>query len=91
MLQPMVCREPAIASAADPYPDPHPNLRQWNRETAAVLNFRHILFNLREGKGAMERFQRGNTTSPTDLSKKPIKHHKKNTKRPKTQTQKHSG
>ncbi|KAJ2078153.1 hypothetical protein H4R24_004679 [Coemansia sp. RSA 988] len=90
-FEPKVRREPAIASAADPYPDPHPNLRHWNRDTAAVLNFRHILFNLREGKGIPERFQRGNTPSPADQSKKPTKCCKKSTKKPKTQIQKHSG
>ncbi|KAJ2083282.1 hypothetical protein H4R24_000929 [Coemansia sp. RSA 988] len=53
-LKPKVRREPAIASPADPYPDPypdpHPNLRHWNRDTADVLNFRHILFSLLEAK-----------------------------------------
>ncbi|KAJ2081396.1 mannosyltransferase [Coemansia sp. RSA 988] len=91
-FEPKVRREPAIASPADPYPDPHPNLRHWNRDTAAVLNFRHILFSLHEGKGIPERFQCGNTiTSPGDQSQKPTKRYKKSTKKPNTQTQKHSG
>ncbi|KAJ2082892.1 hypothetical protein H4R24_001222 [Coemansia sp. RSA 988] len=81
---PKVRREPAIASLADPYPDSYPNLRYWNRDTAAVLNFRYILFSLREGKRILKRFQRGNTASPADQSKKPTKSRKKSTKRPKT-------
>ncbi|KAJ2079041.1 hypothetical protein H4R24_004054 [Coemansia sp. RSA 988] len=59
--------------------------------TAAVLNFRHILFNLREGKGTPERFQREIIVSPANQSTKPIKRLKKSTKKPKTQIQKHSG
>ncbi|KAJ2076794.1 hypothetical protein H4R24_005501 [Coemansia sp. RSA 988] len=84
-------RRPAIASAADPYPDSYPNLRHWNRDTAAVLNFPHILYSLGKGKGILERFEHGNTTSPADQSRKPIKRRKKSAKKPKTQIQKHSG
>ncbi|KAJ2077356.1 hypothetical protein H4R24_005185 [Coemansia sp. RSA 988] len=38
-FEPKVHRDSAIASAANPYPDPHPNLRHWNRDTDAVINF----------------------------------------------------
>ncbi|KAJ2083485.1 hypothetical protein H4R24_000758 [Coemansia sp. RSA 988] len=83
-----MCREPAITSAADPYPDPHPNPRHRNRDTVAVVNFRHIISRLHEGKGILEHFQ---GMSPAVQSEKPTKRHKKSTKGPKTQTQKHSG
>ncbi|KAJ2076984.1 hypothetical protein H4R24_005394 [Coemansia sp. RSA 988] len=82
---------PAIASTTDPYPAPHPHHRHWNRDTAAVQNFWHNIFSLRESTRISERFQRENTTSPANWSKKPIKRRKKSTKKPKTQTQKHSG
>ncbi|KAJ2082979.1 hypothetical protein H4R24_001173 [Coemansia sp. RSA 988] len=90
-FKPKIRRDPAIVSAADPCPDPHPKVKHWNRDAAAALHFRHILFSLCEGKGIPECFQRGNTTSPVDRSKKPTKHCKKSTKKPKTQIQKHSG
>ncbi|KAJ2083025.1 hypothetical protein H4R24_001141 [Coemansia sp. RSA 988] len=83
-FEPKVRYDPDIASATDLYPDPHPNLRHSNRDTAAVLNFRQTLFSLREGKGIPERFQRGNTTSPANQSKKSTKRRKKSTKKSKT-------
>ncbi|KAJ2121702.1 hypothetical protein IW147_004019 [Coemansia sp. RSA 720] len=42
--------------------------RWWNRDLAAVLNFRHILFSLRETGIAPARFQRG---QPTEASTAP--------------------
>ncbi|KAJ2479960.1 hypothetical protein IWW56_002766 [Coemansia sp. RSA 2131] len=45
--------------------------RWWNRDLAAVLNFRHILFSLRETGIAPARFQRG---QPTEASKAPKAH-----------------
>ncbi|KAJ2797081.1 hypothetical protein H4R20_005320, partial [Coemansia guatemalensis] len=75
-------RDPA-PSSADPFPDPYPNLRHWNRDTAAVLNFRYILFSLREGKGVPERFRHGNAVSAADQPQKPAKRRKKSTKKPK--------
>ncbi|KAJ2081977.1 hypothetical protein H4R24_001956 [Coemansia sp. RSA 988] len=73
------------------YPDPYLNPRHWNRDTAAVLNFRYILCSLHEGKGILDHFQPRNTASPADQSKMPTKCRKKSTKKPKTQLQKHSG
>ncbi|KAJ2798122.1 hypothetical protein H4R20_004935, partial [Coemansia guatemalensis] len=78
-LEPELRCDPFSTSSADPYP----NLRHWNRDTAAVLNFRHILFSLREGKGVPERFRRGNAVPAADQPQKPTKRRKKSTKKPK--------
>ncbi|KAJ2806498.1 hypothetical protein H4R20_001665 [Coemansia guatemalensis] len=82
-LEPELHRDLASSSSTDPFPDPHPNLRHWNRDTAAVLDFRHILFSLREGKGIPERFRRGNAMPTADQPQKPTKRRKKSTKKPK--------
>ncbi|KAJ2801912.1 hypothetical protein H4R20_003493, partial [Coemansia guatemalensis] len=82
-LEPKLRRDPVPSSSADPYPDPYPNLRHWNRDTAAVLNFRHILFSLRESNRILERFQHGNAVSAADQPQKPAKRCKKSTKKPK--------
>ncbi|KAJ2803502.1 hypothetical protein H4R20_002867, partial [Coemansia guatemalensis] len=41
-------------------------LRKWNRDTAAVLNFRHILHGLRENGCVPERFQRAQQPKKPD-------------------------
>ncbi|KAJ2806829.1 hypothetical protein H4R20_001535 [Coemansia guatemalensis] len=81
-LEPELCRDPA-PSSADPFPNPYPNLRHWNHDTAAVLNFRHILFSLREGKGVPECFRCGNAVPAADQPQNPAKRCKKSTKKPK--------
>ncbi|KAJ2125949.1 hypothetical protein IW147_000421 [Coemansia sp. RSA 720] len=43
--------------------------RWWNRDLAAVLNFRHILFSLRETGIAPARFQRGQQTEASKAPK----------------------
>ncbi|KAJ2479773.1 hypothetical protein IWW56_002876 [Coemansia sp. RSA 2131] len=43
--------------------------RWWNRDLAAVLNFRHILFSLRETGTVPARFQRGQPTEAPKTSK----------------------
>ncbi|KAJ2084034.1 hypothetical protein H4R24_000383 [Coemansia sp. RSA 988] len=40
--------------------------RKWNRDTAAVLNFQHILQGLRKNQCVPERFQRPKHKKPTD-------------------------
>ncbi|KAJ2806041.1 hypothetical protein H4R20_001845 [Coemansia guatemalensis] len=82
-LEPELRRNPVSSSSTDPFPDPYSVLRHWNRDTAAVLNFRHILFSLREGKRVPERFRRGNAVSAADQPQKPAKRRKKSTKKPK--------
>ncbi|KAJ2795092.1 hypothetical protein H4R20_005996 [Coemansia guatemalensis] len=81
-LEPELHRDP-VSSSTDPFPDLYPNLRHWNCDTAAVLNFRHILFSLREGRGVPERFRRGNAVPAADQPQKPAKRCKKSTKKPK--------
>ncbi|KAJ2794354.1 hypothetical protein H4R20_006256, partial [Coemansia guatemalensis] len=77
-LEPELRCNPAPSSAG-----PHLNLRHWNRNTAAVLNIRHILFSLHEDKKITERFRHGNAVSAADQLQKPAKRHKKSTKKPK--------
>ncbi|PIA14416.1 hypothetical protein COEREDRAFT_47028, partial [Coemansia reversa NRRL 1564] len=59
-----------------------PKLRHWNRYYAAILNFRHILFSLRNRKGIPERFQHMNASTSADQPQKSTKHCKKSTKQP---------
>ncbi|KAJ2805023.1 hypothetical protein H4R20_002262 [Coemansia guatemalensis] len=81
-LEPELRRDP-VPSSTDPFPDPYPNLRHWNCDTATVLNFRHILFSLREDKGIPECFRCGNSVSAADQPQKSTKRRKKSTKKPK--------
>ncbi|KAJ1767375.1 hypothetical protein LPJ74_005407 [Coemansia sp. RSA 1843] len=50
-----------------------PAARFWNRDLAAVLNFRHILYSLRQTHERPERFRRGTTLPPARKPKKPAR------------------
>ncbi|KAJ1770575.1 hypothetical protein IW140_003324 [Coemansia sp. RSA 1813] len=50
-----------------------PVARFWNRDLAAVLNFRHILHSLRQTHERPERFRRGTALPPATNTKKPAR------------------
>ncbi|KAJ2572243.1 hypothetical protein IW140_000992 [Coemansia sp. RSA 1813] len=50
-----------------------PVARFWNRDLAAVLNFRHILHSLRQTHKKPERFRRGTTLPLAKKPKKPVR------------------